>query len=187
MLAGVSTHIPAFRRTGLLEIRGMSEPSSGASHRQTQISPHVIPSDGSPAPSSGSIQSPLSPGSGLAPLGPTSRPSSGFGPAQFQSYSTPGPGSRHGTFPQPFYPAQSTQNHSMTLPGYHEISHGTATFADTGPIPINPQMQGPHGQKRAYRQRRKDPSCDACRERKVKVSICQYQVTGSDTSLVRCQ
>ena len=147
----------------------MCEPSPNKPQRLPQLSSHGITQDPSSAPSSASVQSPLSPGSRLNNASTSSRPSSGLGGRQYHPFQLPGAGARHATYPQHYYPPPMAQAHGSTLPRYNDISHAHNPYGDSAGMPIIAHLPGQQGQKRAYRQRRKDPSCDACRERKVKV------------------
>ena len=153
----------------------MTGSSPNQSQRLPQFASQSNPHDASSAPSSAPLQSPMSPGSSMPHLDPAGRPSNGIAGNQYSHYQIPSAGSRHPGYPQQYYPPSIPQQqpHGTPLPGYHEISHNPAAYADPSVMPINAHLSAQQGQKRAYRQRRKDPSCDACRERKVKVSADQ--------------
>lgn len=125
---------------------------------------------GQSSPSSAPPYHGLKHDAGMLNSGQTSRPSSGPDSLQSPTISlprapsiqSPNYGYPYGSVSSPVDPVQS---------GYGEFNtHGGSRAATPGMSNTHLPSTGLHGQKRAYRQRRKDPSCDACRERKVKVS-----------------
>ena len=146
-----------------------------------QATTHTISSVSSSATS---LQSPLTTGTGMSFSGANSRSSGGLGPLKSQHMSLPaGSAARSTGYVQSYHSIMTPPG--VSLPGYAEIGHPHGSLVPNMYSDSNATAAGLQGQKRAYRQRRKDPSCDACRERKVKVSTSLSALYSALISAVR--